>query len=499
LIAARRAALVDLGTRRVHIAVERLPELAAVTDVSVDAMVPPSRRRTWSHEAATVELLRGRAALVGPTTAAALGEPLGLSEAQANAALEVLESEGVVLRGKFHPDARALEWCERTLLARIHRYTLNRLRAEIEPVTPAVFMRFLFDWQHVGPVARASGLDGLLHVVRTLDGFELPAAAWEASVLPCRLAKYDASWLDMLCLTGQVGWARVSKPQSPTRMVRTTAIALFLREHADTWLQLAAAENASGASRELLSTEARAVLEMLMTRGALFAHEIASACSFDAATVRHACAELVSLGLVASDGFAGLRSLLAEKDTAPREMSGRWYACTNRSESTASNESIEFQARTFLRRYGVVCRRVIAREPNAQPWRVLARVYRTLEARGEIRGGRFVAGLAGEQFALPEAVERLREIRRTPPNDQVLALSAADPLNLAGIVTAGDRVPAVATTRIAYHNGVPLAVLEGDYIRPLTEFAPDIAADVASALTARRMPPIVSGFVGRVS
>jgi ATP-dependent Lhr-like helicase len=157
------------------------------------------------------------------------------------------------------------------------------------------------------------------------------------------------------------------------------------------------------------------------------------------------------------------------------------------------------QARALLRRYGVVSRRLMTREPNVQPWRVLARVFRTLEARGEIRGGRFVAGLSGEQFALPEAVERLREVRRTPSNDRVTVLSAADPLNLAGIVTAGDRVPAVAATRVAYRNGVPLAVLEGDYIRPLAQIDHGIAAEVASALTGRRMPPIVSGFVGRVS
>jgi ATP-dependent Lhr-like helicase len=168
----------------------------------------------------------------------------------------------------------------------------------------------------------------------------------------------------------------------------------------------------------------------------------------------------------------------------------------NRSQEEAA---IEAQARVLLRRYGVVSRRVLAREPNAQPWRVLARTYRTLEARGEIRGGRFVAGLAGEQFALPEAVEQLREIRRTGPDDRITVISAADPLNLAGIVTAGDRVAAIASTRLAYRNGIPVAALEGDYIKPLTDIAPNVAADVASALTGRRMPPIVSGFVGRVS
>lgn len=201
--------------------------------------------------------------------------------------------------------------------------------------------------------------------------------------------------------------------------------------------------------------------------------------------------------MAASDGFSGLRGLIGEQAAGPREMSGRWSCLAHH---TVTDElAVETQARVLLRRYGVVCRRVLTREPNVQPWRALARVYRTFEARGEIRGGRFVSGLAGEQFALPEAVERLREMRRTPPDNKVLVVSAADPLNLAGIVTAGDRVAAVASTRLAYRNGTPLAVLEGDYIRPIAEVDPAIAADVASALTGRRMPPIVSGFVGRVS
>jgi ATP-dependent Lhr-like helicase len=168
-------------------------------------------------------------------------------------------------------------------------------------------------------------------------------------------------------------------------------------------------------------------------------------------------------------------------------------------EATDLESAIDLQARALLTRYGVVCRRVIARETNAQPWRVLSRMYRRLEARGEIRGGRFVSGLSGEQFALPEAVEHLREVRRTPPSHALIVVSAADPLNLAGIVTAGERVAAIASTRIVYRDGIPLAAMEGDYIRPLTPFDPDLAADVASALAGRRVPPVMSGFVGRVS
>ena len=506
----RRACSIDMGGGQLQLAVERWPEFAALRDSAatakadaLDVVVPVSRQRLWSREEALVEILRGRLTLVGPTTAAELCRPLGVDEAAVDVALESLEAQGVVLRGRFRPDATALEWCDRTLLARIHRYTLNRLRAEIEPVSPADFMRFLFDWQHVAPSAKLVGLDGLREVVRKLDGFELPAAAWESYVLPSRVEKYDGGWLDLLCLTGHAGWARLSPPQSTSRVVRTTPIAIFLRQHVDAWAELAGGDQHQDA-RQMLSAGALAIFETLSARGALFVHEIAALSGQPLDTVRHGCAELVSAGLIASDGFAGLRALLADKDVLPREMSGRWYVHRARSSETAGSEvkpdeAAETQAWAYLRRYGVVCRRVITRESNAAPWRVLARIYRTLEARGEIRGGRFVNGLAGEQFALPDAVERLREVRRTTLADRVVVISAADPLNLAGIVTAGDRVAALTHTRMAYRNGVPMAVLEGDYIRPLAEMDAAVAADVASALTGRRMPPIVSGFVGRVS
>jgi ATP-dependent Lhr-like helicase len=505
-----RVARVDLGGGELHLAVERWPEFASLRDPAdasrgsrARVAVPLSRQRQWQRDQALVEILRGRIALVGPTTAAELARPLSVDEASVNTALEALEAQGVVLRGRFRPNAAALEWCERGLLARIHRYTLNRLRAEIEPVSPADFMRFLFDWQHVALNAKLIGLDGLRESIRKLDGFELPAAAWETFVLPARVEKYDGGWLDLLCLTGQVGWARLSLPQATSRVVRATPIALFLREHADAWTE-SGGHDEQHHVRQMLSAGALAIFETLSSRGALFAHEIASLCAQPLEAARQGCAELVSAGLIASDGFAGLRALLADKAAAPREMSGRWYTCRPRASETSGSpakpdERDEKLARAYLRRYGVVCRRVLTRESSTPPWRVLARIYRILEGRGEIRGGRFVNGLAGEQFALPDAVERLREVRRTAPADRVVVISAADPLNLAGIVTAGDRVAALAHTRMAYRNGVPMAVLEGDYIRSLAEMDAAVAADVASALTGRRMPPIVSGFVGRVS
>jgi ATP-dependent Lhr-like helicase len=515
---ARRAtrALIPASGAHLVIAAERLPELLALCrDAVLDHQIsaPPSRaQKAWQRDEALVELLRGRLALTGPTTAHELARPLGVAEEEAGAALVMLESQGVVLRGQFRPrradngwsgGAPAVEWCDRRLLARIHRYTLNRLRAEIEAVSQADFMRFQFDWQHVSPPHRMSGSEGLLQVIRRLDGFEVAAGAWESSVLPARLDRYDASLLDVLCLTGRVGWARLSTGASATRLVRSTPIAFFLREHATAWKSLAqsAADNGE-ASAATLSDPARQVFDVLTARGASFAHEIArSLTQLADSDIRQALAELVSAGLAASDGFAGLRGLIGDRERGPHESqtAGRW-AVIHDAEPAArepSDDAIEVQARALLHRYGVICRRVLTREANALPWRMLARVYRRLEARGEIRGGRFVSGLSGEQFALPDAVERLREVRRTPPDHRIVVISAADPLNLAGIVTAGERVAAVATTRLAYRDGVPLAAMEGDYMRPLCDIDPALGADVASALAGRRVPPVIRGFVGR--
>jgi ATP-dependent Lhr-like helicase len=492
------------------IAAERLPELRAIApriSIADDIVAPPSRlARSWSPEDALVEIVRGRTSLVGPTTAWELARPLGLETAAVETALEQLESQGVVLRGAFRPAelkpelsgfSADLEWCDRRLLARIHRYTLNRLRAEIEPVSPADFMRFQCEWQHVTSSSRLSGSDGLLHALQALDGFEAAAGAWESALLPTRIDKYEPSMLDLLCLTGRVAWSRLSPAANPSRVVRTTPIALCLHEHATAWRQLAAS---APTGLTVLSVGAQRLLEVLRIRGALFAHELVAATNLPDEDVRHALAELVSAGLAASDGFAGLRGLFTDRDRSPREnqMAGRWTALALPNEADAPDDAaITLQAKTLLRRYGVVCRRLLTREPAGLPWRVLVREYRRLEARGEIRGGRFVSGLSGEQFALPEAVERLREVRRSAPDHLLLVISAADPLNLAGIVTAGDRVATVAATRIVYRDGVPLAAMEGDYIRPLATIDPSLASDVASALAGRRVPPVISGFVGR--
>jgi ATP-dependent Lhr-like helicase len=509
----------------IWVAAERLPEILAVhPNATLDPAIapPPSRAaRTWTREEAIASLFQGRMAFIGPVTAAALAESLDLEEADAGTALLDLESQGLVLRGVFTPGASALEWCDRVLLARIHRYTLNRLRAEIAPVTPAEFMRYLFAWQHVDPSNALAGPEGLRAVMAQLDGVELPARAWERDVLSARIAGYTPQLLDALCLAGEVAWARLST--GPTQVVGATPIALFLREHADAWLSLRAPEPSAAAPRELRRDgphdsgvieggtgvgagtvvgagfsrlRTNTVLDRLRSHGASFTHDLAPACSMTVDDVRSALTELVAAGYVSCDGPAGLRRIIgAPLVYGAGSSEGRWFALAE--PATPRATAVETLAWTLLRRYGVVFRRVLAREASGVPWRELALVYRRLEARGEIRGGRFVSGVTGEQYALPEAVERLRETRRSAPDDRLINISAADPLNLTGIITPGDRIRVAAGNRIVYRNGVPVAAMEGDMLRTLAELEPAVAAEAAAAAAGRRVP-VLSGYVGRL-
>jgi ATP-dependent Lhr-like helicase len=530
--------------RMLWVAAERLVEIVTVWGggrreegggtVRIEPLMEPSTDgadRGCEREDAIRELLRGRLSVVGPTTAQTLASSLGIQEGDAQTALHALEGEGVVLRGYFTPgraadeaadNAEHREWCDRRLLARIHRYTLNRLRAEIEPVSPADFMRYLFTWQHVDPEHRMSGVDGLAAIVQQLDAYELAAGAWEADVLSARMNDYDPLMLDTLCLTGRVTWGRLSPPTRPgsgpstTGPVRSTPIALFLRENADQWHALAPESGDIS-----LSTYAQEVIAALDRRGASFFQELVAESDLLATQVEHALGELVAMGLVASDSFAGLRALLTPSDkrkplrtgrrrgtTAPFgiESAGRWSKTGGQADRRTGGQEqpigdreavVEHQAWTLLRRYGVVFRRLLTRETNLAPWRELTMVYRRLEARGEIRGGRFVSGMSGEQFALPEAVGQLRKVRRFERTGQLIGISGADLLNLTGIITPGDRVHALATNWLLYQDGVPLAAKEGGESRKLAEYDDNLARDVERALVRRRWPPALRVYLGK--
>ncbi|HEX2611150.1 MAG TPA: hypothetical protein VHK68_09075, partial [Gemmatimonadales bacterium] len=460
-----RADRVELGNgKAVWVATERLAEVRAIhpTDEVREMDSGPVTR-----EDAVRELLRGRLAITGPSTSEELGNVLGIPQSDADVALAALEGEGVILRGHFTAEESALEWCDRRLLARIHRYTLNRLRAEIEPVSAADFMRFLFAWQRLDSEHRVAGLEGLASLIAQLDGFELPAAAWESEVLSSRCNEYDPALLDTLCVTGRVAWGRISADQRQgiAGPIKSTPIALFLREHTDDWL----GDRAEPAGQ--LSSYAQSVYEALERRGASFFHELAGSSGLIPTQVEQALGELAGAGLVTSDSFAGLRALITPSNkrkplNAARrrvrtaaygiESAGRWSLLGGRAADAANKETRaapELYARTLLRRYGVVFRRLLERESGTPPWRELLMIYRRLEARGEIRGGRFVIGVSGEQFALPEAVGQLRAIRRLGTGGALVGISAADPLNFTGILTPGDRVPALISNRILYRDG----------------------------------------------
>ena len=513
LKSAGRAERVTLADGQVlWVATERLDEVRR-TGGQTDS-------ETGTHEDAVRELLRGRLGIVGPVTAPQLAASLNVSESEADIALAALESEGMILRGQFSPrngGPATLEWCDRRLLARIHRYTLNKLRAEIEPASPADFMRFLFAWQRVDANEHAAGLEGLASVIAQLDGFEVPAAAWETEVLPSRVAEYDPALLDTLCMMGRVAWGRTGgradgRTGGP---IRSTPIALFLREHLGDWLR------ESHESESPLSSYAGIVKQALEQRGASFFHELTAISGLLPTQVEQGLAELAGLGLVTSDSFAGLRALITPSSkrkplsgatrryrTAPVgiETAGRWSllggpaggrtdgqntaddASADRPTVRLSDRPTELFAKTLLRRYGVVFKRLLARETGTPPWRELLMVYRRLEARGEIRGGRFVSGMSGEQFALPEAVGQLRAVRRLETAGQLVALSAADPLNLTGIITPGERVTGITRNRILYRDGVPVVALEAGEAKPIGAEEPP-SPEMMQALVRKSLSP----------
>ncbi|BGE87094.1 MULTISPECIES: DEAD/DEAH box helicase [Methylosinus] len=488
----KRAARFETERTAVWIAAERLSQLRALwpkARLAPQIAPPDGEAQLWSAEQALIEILRGRLEGLGPVTEHALAAALGLSPSDVAGALLALEAEGAVMRGRFLPGAEGAQWCDRRLLARIHHYTIKRLRAEIEPVAARDFLRFLCEWQHVAGDARLEGPEALGAALEALEGFEAPAGSWETEILPARLGDYEPAYLDRLCLSGRIAWARLIPPAAKGRAgapVRSSPIALVERRRLGDWMSVAAPAEAPQPSPRAL-----AALETLRREGALFFDELAEASRLLRTELETALGELAALGLVTSDSFGGLRALLvpSEKrkpiDGALRrgrvlafgmESAGRWSPIRRAAAETNSEArmaAVEHVAQALLRRYGVVFWRLLAREAGAlPPWRDLLRVYRRLEARGDIRGGRFVAGFSGEQYALPEAVGLLRELRRRPASGAFVSLSAADPLNLIGVLTPGAKLAALTSNRLLYRDGLPIAALAGGKI----EFFGDLDA-----------------------
>ena len=484
LIGAARAARTD-GEAPFWVAAERRVLVSTIWPARrflPDVVAPPARRApAWTErEGALTEVVRAHLALLGPTTAGALGGMLDLPPADVEAALARVEMEGNVLRGKFVPAPAGseplLQWCDRRLLARINRRMLDGLRKEIEPATAADYLRFLFSWQHVRGGTALHGRGGLLQVVAQLQGCEIAAGAWEREVLPARVAGYDSAWLDGLCLSGELAWGRLAPRETALAPSRAAPIAIVRRRDLP-WLltpgEADTAQNGDGAGDAGLSPPARDVLRYLREAGASFVDDIIQGAHRLRSEAEDALWELVSAGRVTGDGFAGLRALISAtqsrggararwharwtRRTGSPAGSGRWALLRSPQPPPEEEELHEALARQYIKRYGIVFRDVLAREPRAPPWRDLLRVYRRLEMRGELRGGRLVAGFVGEQFAAPEAVESMRAIRREPPRGEIVRISACDPLNLVGIITPGPRVPATLANQVVFRDGVPQA------------------------------------------
>jgi ATP-dependent helicase Lhr and Lhr-like helicase len=519
LVSEGRAGVARFDGRRYWVAAERGRSFAALfPGVQFVQALADVETGQVLRDRALLTLVTGWMSHVGPVSASQLGQILGLAASDIEVALLRMEASGTVLRGNFTGAAsrpgvpaphravdlgvptpagptKEIEWCERRLLARIHRLTVGMLRKQIEPVTAAAFMRWLLRWQHVAPGTQVAGERGTLEVLQQLQGFEIPANAWERQVLARRIADYDPKWLDQLCLTGAVGWGRLS-PHPATldsgvaaggasdgtsaprqRRVIPTSVApitFFVREEAD-WMT---PRHAAGDQAETrgLSHGSQLVLEFLRQHGASFFADIVRGTGKLKAEIETALWELVAAGLVTADGFDNLRSLIDPKrragqgsgrSTRPRHSSGRW-ALLHADVAVERPRAIEAASWMLLRRYGIVIRDLLPRESNLPSWRELLMGFRRLEDRGEIRGGRFVDGFIGEQFALPVAVESLRAVRSLPLSGDTMTLSAADPLNLVGILVPGERVPAISGRTVSYRDGV--ALIAADQV-PTSELA----------------------------
>lgn len=517
LAATGRAQQLPIGPAGIWIASERALQFAAVFQKQVDtsSLFLPERlwREPWRAETALVEIIRSRLDTLGPITASMLAAPLGLAPLLVEAALFALESQGYVFQGQFMPGVAERQWCERRLLARIHKYTVQRLRAEIEPVAPADFMRFLLEWQRLSGDDRSQGPEAVVVVAEQLQGFEAAAVAWEADILPARVQPYDPAWLDQACLSGRLVWGRFSVVGSGEGRtpIRSTPLALAERSTAIDWQVLAQAD----APPQALSANAQLVWLALGQRGALFFADLARSTGLLHTQLEAAIAELVAAGLVTADSFMGLRALLTPQALRPTlgganirrrqrqaphglAEAGRWSPLRDQAALAASDISAaqERFAWVLLKRYGVVFRKLLVRERLAPPWRDLVMIYRRLEARGAIRGGHFVSGVSGEQFALPDTLAKLRAVRRQPRCHQLISISAADPLNLVGIITSHERVTALAGNRIVFCDGEPIAVLEAGQVRVLRQIPALNYWDVQQALRRRPIPPQLRAYLG---
>jgi ATP-dependent Lhr-like helicase len=526
LIKQKRATVLQTSTKKIYVCAERLPQIKAVfPDATMEPEINPagpSADKNWTYEEALVELLRARLEGSAIISESKLRDQFECSEIAIRTALMVLENEGYAMRGNF-TGGNETEWCERGLLARIHRYTIKSLRSEIKPVTAADYMRFLFAWH--GMTERPEGEEAIVAALDRLEGFAIPAAAWESDILPTRIKGYMKGALDHLCTTGRIVWARFNpaKPKQKAEtsrsnkagILRNTPITLLDRHNVDYWRP----QHKQNESDIKYSANATTVLNVLKEQGASFFIDIVKTSGLLRTHVEEALAELAAMGLVTSDSYAGLRALITPANKkpgfAPRHRrrrsiasgrsiddAGRWSIIPTPVEQEREEKSyswirtdwdtLNHIAYTLLKRYGVVFHKVLEREQNLPPWRELLYAWRRMEARGEIRGGRFVEGFSGEQFALPDAVASLRKHRNGDQESPPIVISATDPLNLVGIVLPGDKISALHTNRLLFKNGLPAAKQLNGEIHYFGFISPHAQWEINHLLTRKRNP---AGYV----
>ncbi|WP_455207910.1 DEAD/DEAH box helicase [Kaarinaea lacus] len=466
----------------IWVSAERLHELRLIwPDKHYAPGIAPvidNKNQPYTKDDALRETVRSRLEGLGPITAQQLASDLAIATSHIDQALLALEGEGFAIRGQFTSGTTQLEWCDRRLLARIHRYTIKSLRNEIKPVSVSAFMQFLFHWHHLDD--KVESKDALLNIVEQLEGFSIPAAAWESDILPSRMSFYLPDWMDSLCNSGRVNWMRINSGngngKTKATPIRITPIALMLRQHTAAWL------SKTGNELPALSSHAQTLFNLLKHKGALFFDDLVNESSLLRSQVETALGQLVAAGLVTSDSFIGLRALVTPSSRRPGfgarrrlnsnamniEDAGRWTLINRH--ATGENQQLahEHIAKTLLKRYGVVFRKLLERENNLPSWRELLYVYRRLEARGEVRGGRFVEGFSGEQYALPDAVSLLRKAQQDAQQD-LLVISAVDPLNLTGIILPGVRVTNSNKNKILFRNGKPIAVSKNGQVEFLED------------------------------
>lgn len=512
-----RATAFEGGRHTLWIATERVPLFRKIfpnRKLKYPVTVPEKLNQIYADKDPLAEIIRGRLEITGPVTARIVSELMDLPISEIQQALLKLENEGFVFRGKFTGPENE-EWCERRLLARIHRYTIKKLRSEIQPVSSADYMRFIFRWHQLEKGNLAQGPTGLEHILQKLEGYEAPAVAWESDILPARIADYDYQWLDLLCVAGKISWGRFRvattqvKDKKATSPIRTTPVTFVGRNKLNVWKNSGAVPTETNELN--LSAKAMQIYEVLEKQGASFFDDLVYRTKLFPSQAEDALGELIGAGLITSDSFTGLRALLVpdkyktngsharDLEIFSMNYAGRWsllqYEHSN--DHQHQQENIETIAWALLRRYGILFRKLAERENLAPPWRDLVRVLRTLEARGQIRGGRFVEGYYGEQFGLPEAIVELRNVKKENKQDVLISISAADPLNLTGIMTPGRRIPAYSGNRILYRDGVPVAVREANEIQFLVEPEAEKKWALQNALIQHEVAPRLRKYLGK--